>query len=95
MQRGVGIGVLLIAGILSLPLAAALLDGPRTENWIIPAQLVVMAAIGAAVCLALPAMARAGASNGSRVLTGVGWGILAALAGLLVFWLLLNGFSGA
>lgn len=94
-QRVVAVVVLLTAGILSLPLAAAVLDSPRTENWIIPVQLLVMAAIGAAITVALPAMARAGASTGTRALTGVGWGLLAAITGLLIFWLLLNGFSGA
>ena len=94
-QRVVGVVVLLVTGVMSLPVAAFLLDGRTTENWIIPVQLLIMAAIGAGLALALPAMARAGAPTGVRVLTGVGWGILAALTGLLVFWLLLNGFSGA
>lgn len=94
-QRVVAVVVLLATGIMSLPLAAAVLDGARTENWIIPVQLVVMAAIGAAVTVALPAMARAGAPAGTRALTGMGWGILSGLTGLLLFWLLLDGFHGA
>jgi hypothetical protein len=94
-QRVVAVIVLLGAGILSLPLAAAVLDSRRAESWIIPVQLLIMAAIGAAIAVALPAMARAGASTGARALTGVAWGLLAALTGLLVFWLLLNGFRGA
>lgn len=87
--------ILLVAGVLSLPLVAAVLDGPRTENWIIPVQLILMAAIGAGITLAVPALARDGASTTARALTGVGWGLLAALVGLLVFWFLLNGFGGA
>lgn len=87
--------LLLTAGILSLPLTAAVVDGPGMENWILPVQLVVMAAIGAAVTIALPAMARAGAPTRTRALIGLGWGLLAALVGVLVFWLLLNGFRGA
>lgn len=94
-QRAVALVVLLAAGILSLPLAAAVLDSSRTENWIILAHLLVMAAIGAAITVALPAIARAGAPTGTRALTGVGWGMLAAFAGMLVFWLLLNGLRGA
>lgn len=111
-QRVLAVVVLVAAGILSLPLTAAVLDligpdragpvvdelvpaGPRTENWILPVQLVVMAAIGAAVTIALPAMARAGAPMRTRALTGLGWGLLAAMGGVLVFWLLLNGFRGA
>ena len=95
VQRVVAVVVLVVTGILSLPLAAAVLDDRGAENLIIPVQLLVMAGIGAALALALPAMAPAGATTGVRVLAGVGWGVLAALAGLLVFWFLLNGFQGA
>ncbi|QIK74954.1 hypothetical protein [Nocardioides piscis] len=95
VQRVVGALVLLAAGMLSLPLAATFLDDPGSENWIIVAQLLVMAAIGAGVAVALPDLARAGSSTGRRALTGVWWGLLAAAVGVLVFWLLLNGFRGA
>ena len=54
-----------------------------------------MAAIGAVVTVALPALAREGATTGRRAMTGIWWGLLAALVGVLVFWFLLNGFSGA
>lgn len=94
-QRAIGIVVLLGAGMLSLPLAASLLDGRSTENWIVPAQLVVMAAVGAAVTVALPALARAGAPTSGRAVTGVGWGFLAAIVGVAVFWFLINGLGGA
>jgi hypothetical protein len=94
-QRVVGTLVLLVTGVLSLPLAAALLDGEGTENWILPVQLVVMAAVGAGVAAVLPALAGDRASTSRRVLVGVGWGLLAAVVGVLVFWLLLNGFRGA
>lgn len=95
VQRVVGVVVLLGAGILSLPLTAAVLDGDGTENWIVPVQLVLMAGIGAAAAVALPALAPEAATTGRRALTGAGWGLLAALVGLAVFWLLLNGFGGA
>lgn len=95
VQRVVGVLALLVAGILSLPVAALLLDGPSTENLIVPAQLLVMAGVGAGVVVALPALARAGAPTGRRALTGAWWGLLAAFLGVLVFWLLVNGFDGA
>jgi hypothetical protein len=97
VQRVVGALVLLVAGMLSLPLAAAVLDGERTDNWVLPAQLVAMAAIGAALTTALPALAGDAGSpaTGRRVLVGAGWGLLAAVLGVLVSWLLLNGFRGA
>lgn len=94
-QRTIAVLILLVTGVFSLPLVAAVLDGPRTENWIIPVQLIVMAAIGAGVALAFPAVARDGASTAARAVTGIGWGLLAAVVGLLVFWFLLNGFGGA
>lgn len=95
VQRVVGVVVLLVTGMLSLPASAFLFDGEGTENWIIPVQLVAMAATGAIVTVALPALAREGATTGRRVRTGIWWGLLAAFAGVLVFWFLLNGIRGA
>jgi hypothetical protein len=95
VHRVVGVLVLLLAGMLSLPLVASLLDDQGTENWIVPVQLLVMTGIGAGVTVALPALARGGATTGRRALTGAGWGLLAAVVGMLVFWLLLSGFNGA
>jgi hypothetical protein len=95
VQRVVGIVVLLVLGVLSLPAAAYVLDAPGTENWIVPVQLVVMAAVGAAVTVALPGLARDGAPTGRRAMTGAWWGLLAAFVGVVVFWLLLNGVGGA
>lgn len=95
VQRLLGIAVLAVTGYLSLPAAAYLLDGPATENLIIPVQLVAMAVVGAVCALLLPALAPAGAGPGRRALVGAGWGLLAALVGVLVFWFLLNGLRGA
>jgi hypothetical protein len=95
VQRVIGIVVLLAAGMLSLPLSALFFDGPATENWVIVIQLVAMAAIGALVTVALPALAREGATTSRRARTGIWWGLLAALVGVLVFWFLLNGIRGA
>jgi hypothetical protein len=94
-QRVVGIVVLLLLGTLCLPLSAWFLDDQGTENWILPVALAAAAAIGAAVTIALPALAREGSSTGRRALTGIGWGLLAAAVGVVVFWFLLNGLSGA
>ncbi|WP_297627682.1 hypothetical protein [Nocardioides sp.] len=94
-QRVIGIVVLLVTGMLSLPVSAFLLDGQGTENWIIPVQLLAMAATGAVVTVALPALAREGATTGRRARTGMWWGLLAALVGVLVSWFALNGISGA
>ena len=94
-QRVVGTLVLLVLGVLSLPATAFVLDGEGTENWIVPVQLLGMAAVGAAVTVALPGLAREGASDGRRAMTGAWWGLLAAFVGVVVSWLLLNGFSGA
>jgi peptidoglycan biosynthesis protein MviN/MurJ (putative lipid II flippase) len=95
LQRVVGGLVLLVASMLSLPLAAYMLDDQGSENWIVPVQLLVMAVIGAGVTFALPALARVGAPTGRRALTGLCWGLVASFVGVLVFCLLLNGFRGA
>ena len=94
-QRALASVVLVAAGILSLPVAAALLDGESTENWIIPFQLVVMAAIGAVVGYVLPRIAGAGAGKVRGALVGAAVGVVAAFLGVVLFFLLLNGFSGA
>jgi hypothetical protein len=54
-----------------------------------------MAAIGAALAIALPALAREGAGTGRRARTGIWWGLLAALVGVLIAWFALNGLRGA
>jgi hypothetical protein len=94
-QRVVGTVVLLVLGMLSLPASAYALDAPGTENWIVPVQLLAMAALGAAVTIGLPGLAREGATTARRALTGAWWGLLAAFVGVVVFWFLLNGFRGA
>lgn len=93
MTRLLGWLVLIAAGMLSLPLAAYFLDDQGTENWILPVQLGGMAVIGALVGVALPGFL--GGSTRRRVLVGAAYGVGAAVVGVLVFFLLLNGFSGA
>ena len=94
-QRAVAVLLLLVAGILSLPVAAAFLDGEGAENWIIPAQLGGMVLIGAVVGALLPGLAGAGSSSGRAARIGAALGVAFAIVGVAVFWLLLNGFEGA
>ena len=95
MPRILAFLVLLVAGVLSLPVSAAFLDGEGSENWILPVQLGGMAVIGALVGLASPSLARESATTARRVVFGALLGLLAALIGVVLFFLLLNGFDGA
>lgn len=94
MQRVLGVVVLLICGGLSLPVVAYFFDSDA-EDWIIPIQLVLMAVVGMVVTISLPALARDRAAIAPRAMTGALWGILAALAGLMVYGALLHGFGGS
>jgi hypothetical protein len=95
MQRLVALVLLLAAGMMSLPLAALGFDDEGTENWIIPVQLGGMALVGALIALALPGLVRDGSSPRRRAAVGAAIGIAMALLGVLVFFLILNGFDGA
>ncbi|MET3962412.1 hypothetical protein ABIE44_002346 [Marmoricola sp. OAE513] len=95
MQRVLGLAILLVFGMLSLPLAALGFDEEGSENWILPVQLGGMAAIGALVALAIPRLAREGSSPARRAVVGAGWGLLMAVVGVATFFLILNGFDGA
>ena len=95
VQRLAALAILLVAGILSLPLAATFLDGEGNENLILPAQLVGMAVVGAIVGFLFPGLAGARATTRRAVWVGVGVGLLLAVLGVLVFFLLLSGFDGA
>ena len=94
-QRLVALAVLLVAGIMSLPLAALAFDGEGTENLILPVQLGGMALVGAVVGYLLPGLAGSTASPRRSLWVGVGLGLLFAVLGVLVFFLLLSGFDGA
>jgi len=94
-QRLVALVLLLAAGIISLPLAAAAFDGEGTENLILPAQLCGMAVLGGVVGYLLPGLAGDGASTRRAVWVGVGVAMLLAVLGVVLFFLLLNGFDGA
>ena len=93
MSKLLGWVLLLAAGILSLPLAASLLDDQGSENWILPAQLGVVAVLGAVVGVALPGFV--GGSTRRRLAVGAAYGVGAGLVGVAVFFLLLSGLDGA
>jgi len=94
-QRLAALVLLLVAGVVSLPVAATFLDGEGNENLILPAQLAGMAIVGAVVGFLLPGLAGDTASTRRAVWVGVGVGLLLAVLGVLVFFLLLSGFDGA
>jgi hypothetical protein len=92
VSRLIAAPVLLAGGALSLPLAAMALDhGPGTENWIFPAQIGGMAAVGAGLGALLPKIAGEGASHGKAALIGAGAAVGAALIGDVVLFTLITG----
>lgn len=94
LQRALGLLLLLVLGVLSLPVAASFLDGPGSENWIVPVQVGALVVVGAVVGIALPGLT----GTTSRVRRGVRGALLAVLMGLVgvvVFFLLLSGLDGA
>jgi hypothetical protein len=91
-QRILAVLLLLVAGVLSLPVSATFLDGEGNENWIVPAQLVGMAIVGAVVGTLLPGLAAAGASGGRAARTGAIVGVGMAVLGVAIFFVLLSGF---
>ena len=85
--------VMVVLGALTLPLSAAFLDGSDTgENLIMPVALVISCLIGA--LLAVPVL-DPDVPTGRKVATGAGLGLLGLLVGVIIFFLLLNGFDGA
>ena len=93
MSKVLGWALLLAAGVVSLPVSAFFLDGPATENWVLPVQLAAMAILGALVGVWLPGMASG--STRRRALLGAAYGVAAAVAGFALFFLLITGFTGA
>ena len=87
--------VLLVLGVISLPLVASVLDGEGTENLILPVQLVLMAGFGALAGWLVPTLGGADASRRRGIIVGALLGLGAAVLGLVIFFLLLNGISGA
>ena len=89
VQRGVAGVLLLLAGFLSLPVAAAFLDGGSAEDLIVPIQLGGMAVVGAITGSLLPGVAGLGSSTARSAMVGAVIGVAAALGGIAVFSLLL------
>ncbi|HYO39795.1 MAG TPA: hypothetical protein VER39_09075 [Nocardioidaceae bacterium] len=89
-QRTLALVVLVAAGIVGLPVAAAFLDGPSTEDLVLPVHVAVVAALGAVVGALLPGVAGAGSSRARGAGIGVLVGVAAALVGAALFYLLLN-----
>ena len=87
--------VLLVLGVLSLPVSAALFDGEGSENWIVPVAVVLMAVLGAVVGSLLPGLAGPGASQQRAAVVGAAVGVEMLVLGIAVFFLLLSGFDGA
>ena len=87
--RGVAVVLLLLAGILSLPVAAAFLDGGSTEDLVMPIQLAAMAVAGAITGYLLPGAAGFGSSRARSAMVGAVVGVAAALGGIAIFSLLL------
>ncbi|MGO4257558.1 hypothetical protein [Marmoricola sp. RAF53] len=95
MQRAVALVLMLVLGLLSLPVTAYFLDGQGTENWILPVQVAVTGAFGAGVSMLFPGLTRTGSSTRRRLLVGAALGVVTALVGVVIFFLLLNGLGGA
>ena len=95
MRRAAALLVLLVLGVISLPLVASVLDGQGTENLILPVQLVLMVAAGALAGRLVPTLGGADASRRRGIVVGALLGLGAAVFGLVIFFLLLNGISGA
>jgi hypothetical protein len=95
MRRIVALLVLLVLGVVSLPLVASVLDGQDIENWILPVQLLLMAGAGALAGRLVPSLAGARATRRRGILVGAAIGVGCAVLGLVLFFFLLNGISGA
>lgn len=94
-QRWIAVLILLVLGIFSLPVTASFFDGEGSENWIIPVAVLLMAVLGAIVGSMLPGLAGAGATQPRGAMIGAVVGVGMLVLGIVVFFLLLNGFEGA
>lgn len=84
---------LAVVGCIALPVSAYFLDGTDAgENLILPVHAAFTALVGAG--LGVVALSRE-QSTRRRAVTGAGLGLLGAVVGLVLFFLLLNGFDGA
>lgn len=93
-QRVAAIALLLVAGVISLPLSALVLDGDGTENLIVPAQLAGMALVGALVGARLPGLAGADAGRRRSAWTGAAVGVAMALLAVAFYFVVISGIGG-
>jgi hypothetical protein len=94
-HRVVAVLVLLFLGVASLPVTAFFFDGEGSENWILPTAVGLSVLLGAFVGYALPGLAGASASRSRGAAVGALTGFGMLVLGVVVFFLLLSGFSGA
>lgn len=94
-RSGLTLALLVAAGLVSLPVVAAFLDGPSTDDLIVPAQIALMAVAGALIGYLQPGIAGAASSSARSAGFGALVGVAAALVGVAVFFLLMNGSSVA
>jgi hypothetical protein len=91
LHRPLALLVLLVTGVLSIPVAAAFLDGGDSEGLVVPAAVVLMLVVGAVVGSLLPGLAGEHATAGRARLVGAVTGAVMVALGALVFYVLLNG----
>lgn|SRR5690349_18543915 len=87
-------GILLLLALGLFPATAAVLD-ETNENLILPLFVVVMVVVGALLWSLIPGLSSRPHDRGRLAGLGALGGLLAAGAALLVFFALLNGYSGA
>jgi asparagine N-glycosylation enzyme membrane subunit Stt3 len=90
LQRITALAVVVAAGFAGLPVVAAALDGPSTDQVVVPVHLVMVTALGAVVGYLLPGIAGAGSPRARGAAVGVLVGLGAGLLGLLLFYVLLG-----
>lgn len=93
-RRVVIAAVLVFVALGLFPMTAAVLDGAG-EGLILPVFVVAMVALGAVLWIFVPAVTGEQPRAAHRVAVGGGAGLVAALVAIVVFYALLNGFSGA
>lgn len=91
-QRAIAAGIIVPTAAISLPIAATFLDHPEgRENWILPAQAVGMAAIGATVGATMPKIFGSGMGRMGAAGIGAGAALGAALLADVAMFTLLAG----
>jgi len=95
MRRIAAVVLLVVVAMVSLPLVAAVFDDEGSENLIVPVQLVLMAGLGALAGWVVPTLGGEDATPRRGILVGALIGVGAAVLGLVSFFLLLSGLTGA